>query len=195
MTIVGGVFTVSGTGPSRLLPVRRAGFSTLKLDAVITRGDNDDELVELLEFARSVNAELRYIEYMDVGGATRWSPDRVFSRREILDTIAARHGGIEPIVEESSAPADRFRLNDGTTFGIIASTTQPFCRLCDRSRLTADGMWYLCLYATHGLDLRAALRGGASPEARGAAAKIGQLHGARGRKPGHARRLAGAATL
>ena len=70
--------------------------------------------------------------------------------------LTARYGPIEPIVEDSSAPADRYRLPDGTTFGIIASTTEPFCRNCDRSRLTADGMWYLCLYATDGLDLRAA---------------------------------------
>ena len=64
----------------------------------------------------------------------------------------------------SSAPADRFALPDGTTFGIISSTTDPFCRSCDRSRLTADGMWYLCLYATRGLDLRAALRSGAGAD-------------------------------
>jgi len=69
-----------------------------------------------------------------------------------------------PIVEESSAPADRYSLQDGTTFGIISSTTEPFCRSCDRSRLTADGMWYLCLYATKGVDLRAPLRAGASAD-------------------------------
>jgi GTP 3',8-cyclase len=67
--------------------------------------------------------------------------------------------------EESSAPADRFRLTDGTTFGIISSTTEPFCRTCDRSRLTADGMWYLCLYGSRGIDLRAPLRAGASLDA------------------------------
>jgi cyclic pyranopterin phosphate synthase len=67
--------------------------------------------------------------------------------------------------ENSSAPADRYRLPDGTIFGIIASTTAPFCADCDRSRLTADGLWYLCLYATHGTDLRRSLRSGASPEA------------------------------
>jgi cyclic pyranopterin phosphate synthase len=69
---------------------------------------------------------------------------------------------MEPVVEESSAPADRYRFRDGTTFGIISSTTEPFCQACDRSRLTADGLWYLCLYASRGIDLRAALRGGAS---------------------------------
>src|SRR5437879_4254586 len=102
---------------------------------------------------------------MDVGGASRWSPERVFSRREILDVLSRRYGSIESIAEpESSAPAERFSLPDGTVFGIIASTTAPFCRTCDRSRLTADGMWYLCLYARQGIDLRQPLRAGASQE-------------------------------
>ena len=87
---------------------------------------------------------------MDVGGATHWSMDRVLSRREMLERLAAHYGPIEPIVESSSAPADRFRLPDGTVFGIISSTTEPFCHACDRSRLTADGLWYLCLYAPYG---------------------------------------------
>jgi cyclic pyranopterin phosphate synthase len=80
----------------------------------------------------------------------------------MLDAIARHYGAIEALVEDSRAPADRFVLPDGTTFGIISSTTAPFCRTCDRSRLTADGMWYLCLYAAQGIDLRAALRGGAT---------------------------------
>jgi cyclic pyranopterin phosphate synthase len=101
---------------------------------------------------------------MDVGGATRWSPGRVMPRSEMLERLAAHYGPITPIVEDGSAPADRYRLPDGTTFGVIASTTGPFCSSCDRSRLTADGMWYLCLYATQGIDLRAPLRAGASAE-------------------------------
>jgi cyclic pyranopterin phosphate synthase len=86
------------------------------------------------------------------------------SREELLAHIADRHGPIEHLGETSSAPAERFRLRDGTTFGVIASTTAPFCSRCDRARLTADGMWYLCLYARLGLDLRELLRGGASDE-------------------------------
>ena len=83
----------------------------------------------------------------------------------MLDALTQRYGAITPIDEPgSSAPADRYALADGTTFGIIASTTDPFCRTCDRSRLTADGMWYLCLYATRGIDLRAPLRAGVSRE-------------------------------
>ena len=135
-------------------------FPGLKLDTVVIRGVNDDELTDLLEFGRRHGAEVRFIEYMDVGGATHWSLPRVVSRREILDVLGSHYGAIVPVVEESSAPADRYRLPDGTTFGIISSTTEPFCDSCDRSRLTADGMWYLCLYATHGTNLRRPLRAG-----------------------------------
>ena len=138
-------------------------YGALKIDTVVIRGVNDDELANLIAYGTSVNAEVRFIEYMDVGGASRWAPDRVVSRREILDILSSRYGPIEPIVDEaSSAPADRFALADGTIFGIISSTTEPFCRTCDRSRLTADGMWYLCLYATRGTDLRGPMRHGAS---------------------------------
>jgi cyclic pyranopterin phosphate synthase len=82
----------------------------------------------------------------------------------MLDRLSRHYGTIEPLVNNSSAPADQFTLPDGTVFGVISSTTQPFCRTCDRSRLTADGMWYLCLYASRGIDLRGALRRGASVE-------------------------------
>jgi GTP 3',8-cyclase len=138
-------------------------YGRFKIDTVVIRGVNDDEVADLIEYGKSVDAEVRFIEYMDVGGASRWSPERVFSRREILGVLSRRYGSIESIAEPgSSAPAERFALPDGTTFGIIASTTEPFCRTCDRSRLTADGMWYLCLYATRGLDLREPFRRGAS---------------------------------
>src|SRR5688572_8429481 len=144
--------------------VPRAGFTDTKLDTVVMRGVNDDELADLIEFGRGVRAEVRFIEYMDVGGATRWSTEQVVSRREMLARLERRYGRIEPVVEESTAPADRYRLPDGTVFGIIASTTAPFCADCDRSRLTADGMWYLCLYAQRGTDLRGPLRHGASDD-------------------------------
>jgi cyclic pyranopterin phosphate synthase len=143
---------------------RRSGFEKLKLDTVVLRGHNDDELADLIEFGREATAEVRFIEYMDVGGATEWSIDKVFTRAEMLDRLGKRYGAITPLGENSSAPAERFRLPDGTVFGIIASTTTPFCRRCDRSRLTADGLWYLCLYAHSGIDLRQMLRAGATPD-------------------------------
>jgi len=139
-------------------------FGTVKLDAVIIRGTNDDELVPLLEYARHIGAELRFIEYMDVGGATQWTRDRVMSRQDMLAVLAGQYGPVTAAGETSSAPADRFRLPDGTIFGIISSTTDPFCRTCDRSRVTADGQWYRCLYAVSGTDLRTPLRSGASEE-------------------------------
>jgi cyclic pyranopterin phosphate synthase len=155
--------------------------SRLKLDTVVIRGVNDDELTDLLEYAKSMRAELRFIEYMDVGGATRWSADRVVSRVEMLATLTRRYGSIEPVAERTSAPAERFTLPDGTTFGIISSTTEPFCRTCDRSRLTADGLWYLCLYAPNGTDLRGPLRAGAtSDELRALVTQGWQARGDRG---------------
>ncbi len=152
---------VAGIGAAQAV-----GFERLKINSVVLRGFNDDELPDLIEFARARDAEVRFIEYMDVGGATQWSLDRVVSQREMLDRLAHRYGPITPITgDDPRAPAERFALPDGTTFGIIASTTAPFCRACDRSRLTADGQWLLCLYAEQGVDLRALLREGATDEA------------------------------
>lgn len=140
-----------------------ARFDTVKIDTVVIRGLNDDEMPAILEYGRALGAEVRFIEYMDVGGATRWSLADVVSRADMLRAVEASHGPARPLDERTSAPADRFRLDDGTTFGIISSTTAPFCCACDRSRLTADGMWYLCLYALAGANLRDPLRAGASP--------------------------------
>jgi cyclic pyranopterin phosphate synthase len=139
-----------------------AGFDAIKLNAVVIRGHNDDEVTDLLEFARGRGLEIRFIEYMDVGGATRWSMADVVSQAEILQAVEDRYGAVTPIRKDGWAPAERFRLTDGTTFGVIASTTAPFCRTCDRARLTADGTFLLCLYGERGLDLRELLRGGAS---------------------------------
>ncbi|MDP1569164.1 MAG: GTP 3',8-cyclase MoaA [Vicinamibacterales bacterium] len=142
------------------LDAAAAVFPGFKIDTVVIRGVNDDELVPMVAFARARGAEVRFIEYMDVGGATHWSPGQVVSRQEMLASIAAHYGPVTPLDETSSAPADRYRLEDGTVFGIIASTTAPFCADCDRARLTADGMFYLCLYAAAGHDLRAPVRAG-----------------------------------
>ena len=136
-------------------------FTGTKLDAVIMRGVNDDELEPLLDFAASIDAEVRFIEYMDVGGATRWSSETVVPRAEMLERLRARFGAVTPVEEPgSTAPADRFSLPDGRVFGVIASTTAPFCADCDRARVTADGMFYTCLYAAQGLALRPSLRRG-----------------------------------
>jgi cyclic pyranopterin phosphate synthase len=144
--------------------VGKAGFSNLKFDTVAIHGFNDDELSALIEFGRHYQAEVRFIEYMDVGGANEWAMDKVLPATVILDRLSRRYGPITPLPERGSAPAQRFLLPDGTSFGIIPSTTTPFCTHCDRSRLTADGIWLRCLYALSGTDLSKPLRMGAGPD-------------------------------
>lgn len=153
------------TGHERVLEgitaARAAGFESIKINSVIMRGFNEDEVGELIEFGRQNSAEVRFIEYMDVGGATRWSARQVFSCAEMLAELRARYGDIAPLPnDDPAAPAERYRLRDGTTFGIISSTTRPFCGACDRGRLTADGMFFRCLYAREGTDLKQMLRSG-----------------------------------
>lgn len=140
-----------------------AGFRGTKIDTVLMRGQNDDEILDLLRFAEEKDLKLRFIEYMDVGGATRWSLDQVFTRDAILALVTRHYGGFEALEPlDPSAPARIYRLPQGQEFGIIASTTTPFCGECDRSRVAADGTWYSCLYAQHGTDLRGPLRDGRS---------------------------------
>ena len=144
---------------------RRAAFNRLKINAVVMRGFNDDELADLIEFGRAFDAEVRFIEYMDVGGATRWSVGQVVTCSEMLDRLGRHFGGVEALpARQGPAPAARYVLPDGTMFGIIASVTQPFCGACDRARLTPDGVWLLCLYASEGVDLKSLLRSGAPRE-------------------------------
>jgi cyclic pyranopterin phosphate synthase len=142
-----------------------AMFPGFKIDTVVIRGVNDDELGALVNEAARLGAEIRFIEYMDVGGATRWTAEQVVSRAEILASLARSFGAPAALPDAGWAPAARYRLPHGQVVGVISSTTEPFCATCDRSRLTADGMWYRCLYATTGTDLRALLRQGAGDEA------------------------------
>lgn len=143
-----------------------AGFSGLKMNSVVVRGYNDDEIAALAAFAFGRGIEPRYIEYMDVGGATRWRHEDVVSREEIVASLERQFGRATPISRSSDphAPAERFRFAGGMIAGVIASTTAPFCRDCDRARVTADGTMFLCLYADQGIDLREPLRAGASDD-------------------------------
>ena len=147
------------------------GFTGTKLDTVVVNGVNDDELVDFLVFGAERELEVRFIEYMDVPGALEWRADEVLPRAVLLERVARAVGApVEPLGGQGSAPAARYRLGagarvdgrdlSGRVFGVIASTTEPFCAACDRARVTADGHWYLCLYAEVGLDLLALLRGG-----------------------------------
>jgi len=143
-----------------------AGFRRIKLDMVVLAGTNEDELLDMLAFAADHDCEARFIEYMDVGGATRWQSEEVYSRDQILECIREAHGEVHQVQEGEAdspgiaAPARRYRTASGQLFGIIASTTQPFCGDCDRSRVTADGHWFDCLYAAKGVDLRQLVRAG-----------------------------------
>lgn len=139
-------------------------FPGFKIDTVVIRGVNDDEVGALVLEAGRLGAEIRFIEYMDVGGATHWTPDQVVSRAELLAEIGRLFGQPASLADQGSAPAARYRLPNGQVIGVISSTTEPFCATCDRSRLTADGMWYRCLYAARGTDLRARLRAGDNDE-------------------------------
>lgn len=130
----------------------------LKLDSVVIKGVNENQIVPLLEFSAEVGAEVRFIEYMDVGGATHWATDKVFTQSEILGLVESAFGRVEEVEGRGSAPAQRFRLASGQTFGIIASTTKPFCGACDRARVTADGQLLTCLYSRVGRSLRTLLR-------------------------------------
>jgi cyclic pyranopterin phosphate synthase len=139
-------------------------FPGFKIDTVLIRGVNDDEVGALVQEAARLGAEIRFIEYMDVGGATRWTPEQVVSRRDLLESLTRQFGAPVPLDAHSAAPAARYRLPHGQVVGVISSTTEPFCATCDRSRLTADGMWYRCLYAATGTDLRGLVRGGATDD-------------------------------
>lgn len=135
-----------------------AEFKSLKLNMVVLRDTNVLEIPDMLRFAASVGAQVRFIEYMDVGGANLWSRENVVSRAEILEIIEHDFGPVREQPTSNHAPAKRFTIGNGQSFGIIASTTQPFCDTCDRSRVTADGVWYHCLYAASGHNLRELLR-------------------------------------
>ena len=142
-----------------LRAAQTAGFDAIKVNTVAIRGFNDDEPVDMLRFARDENVELRFIEYMDVGGATRWKTANVLSAKELLAQLSRHLGPIEPLPGRGSAPSQRYRTQDGQVFGVIASVTEPFCGSCDRARITADGTLYTCLYGEDGVDLRTILRG------------------------------------
>jgi len=141
-----------------------SGAGGLKLNAVAMRGVNDDELVELVEFAVSVGAQMRFIEQMPLDAGHTWSREDMVDRDEILAALSARWR-LEPVSGRGGAPAEGWRLDGGDHLvGVIASVTAPFCGACDRLRLTADGQLRNCLFSTTEDDLVPALRGGASDE-------------------------------
>lgn len=143
---------------------KEAGFRPVKVNAVIERGVNDDEIVDLARFGRDNDVEVRFIEFMPLDATGHWMSDKVVSQDEIVAAIAA-HFPLEQLPARGAAPADRWRYVDGRgTVGVIPTVTKPFCGDCDRVRLTADGQFRTCLFATNEFDFRALMRGGASDD-------------------------------
>jgi GTP 3',8-cyclase len=143
---------------------REAGFDPVKVNAVVMRGVNDDEIVDLATFGRRNGVEVRFIEWMPLDAGGGWDADQVVGQDEIVAQIDAVYP-LEQVPARGAAPADRWRYRDGGgTVGVIPSVTKPFCGDCDRVRLTADGQFRTCLFATDETDLRAALRRGESDD-------------------------------
>jgi GTP 3',8-cyclase len=137
-----------------------AGFAPVKINTVVQRGINDDEIVALATFGRERGVEVRFIEFMPLDASGGWTSQAVVGQDEIVASIAAVYP-LERLPARGAAPADRWRYLDGTgTVGVVPSVTKPFCGDCDRVRLTADGQFRTCLFATDEFDLRRAMRTG-----------------------------------
>jgi cyclic pyranopterin phosphate synthase len=143
----------------------RAGLGPIKVNMVVKRGTNDDEIVPMARHFRHSGVVLRFIEYMDVGATNGWRMDEVLPSAEVIARIAQEFA-LEPLdATATGETAQRWRYVDGAgEIGVISSVTQAFCGDCNRARLSTEGQLYLCLFATHGQDLRALLRGGASDD-------------------------------
>lgn len=141
-----------------------AGFAPVKINAVIQRGVNDDEILALASFGRDKNVEVRFIEFMPLDAQGQWQRNDVVGQDEIVSTINNVYP-LEQVAARGAAPADRWRYLDGAgTVGVIPSVTKPFCGDCDRVRLTAEGQFRTCLFSTTEFDLRAMLRGDATDD-------------------------------
>ena len=145
-----------------IFAARRYGLNPIKLNAVIERGVNENEILSMVEFCRVNGFAIRFIEYMDVGNANNWLSEKMVSKKEILEIIGSRYPLREVGRGQGSAPSVDYEFADGGgDLGVIASVTEPFCSSCTRARLTADGRLVTCLFSESGHDLKRLLRGGA----------------------------------
>ena len=145
-----------------------AGLTPVKVNVVVVRGVNDDEIVDLARFGRDVGVTVRFIEWMPLDGGDAWTNEQVVTQAEIVERIGATF----PLeaMDRGSEPAERFRYQDGGgEVGVIPSVTRPFCEQCDRIRLTADGQLRSCLFSLEDHDLRTVLRSGGTDDALSAA--------------------------
>ena len=143
---------------------KEAGFAPVKVNAVVERGVNDDEIVDLARYGRQHQVEVRFIEFMPLDADGQWGNDKVVGQDEIVERINDVFP-VEQVPARGAAPADRFRYLDGAgVVGVIPTVTKPFCGDCDRVRLTAEGQFRTCLFATREFDLMAAMRAGESDD-------------------------------
>ena len=143
---------------------KEAGFSPVKINAVVQRDVNDDEVVDLARFGRDNDVEVRFIEFMPLDAGGHWLNEQVVTQDEIVAAIAEVFP-LEQMASRGAAPADRWRYLDGRgTVGVIPSVSKPFCGDCDRVRITADGQFRTCLFATSEFDLRKLMRDGADDD-------------------------------
>ena len=135
------------------------GFENIKINTVVMKGINEDQIINLAEFGRKNNLIVRYIEYMDVGNINGWKPEDVVNAEEIIRIIEKKYK-LNPIGSNYYGEvARRYSFEDGKgEIGIISSVSKPFCADCTRSRITADGMMYTCLFTNKGHDLRSSIR-------------------------------------
>ena len=160
---------ITGGGPYEkviqgIKAAKSNGFKPLKINAVIIRGCNDDEIADLASLATDGDVAVRFIEYMPFDGQRHWGMDRVVSGKEIVDKIQERHE-LVPLPRPPGSTAQLYKFQDGNgEIGVITSITKPFCSDCDRIRLSADGKIVPCLFDKTGFDLRPLLRTGASDE-------------------------------
>ena len=146
-----------------IFAAKNQGLHPIKLNAVIERGVNDDDIIPLVEFSRENGLAIRFIEYMDVGNSNNWTSAKLVSKKEIIETIHSRFPLKEVGRAEGSAPSVDYQFVDGRgDLGVIASVTEPFCSSCTRVRLTADGKIVTCLFSQAGHNVKALLRSGAS---------------------------------
>lgn len=137
----------------------------VKINTVVMRGWNDDEVVDFAEFSRDTGYTVRFIEFMPLDGTGIWAPDLVFSKKEMIDRISNDVKGLIPLHNDPSEPAMLYSFADGKgTIGFIPSMTEPFCGNCDRIRITSDGRFLGCLFENPGFDLKSLLRGGKSDD-------------------------------
>ncbi|HEY5653309.1 MAG TPA: GTP 3',8-cyclase MoaA [Pontiella sp.] len=144
---------------------QEVGFENIKVNTVVRRDINLGEVIPILNYFRDTDIAVRFIEYMDVGNVNHWKHEQVVSTAELIDHIS-RYWDIEPVAKRHIGEvADRYRFTDATgEIGFVSSISQPFCRPCNRSRLSADGKLFTCLFAETGTDLRTLLRNGATDE-------------------------------